>query len=112
LVKNIRDSLGGNVLERSVQHALNELPTDSFGLFEIGQAEGKTHFKFTNNLLFEILLAGVEPDKKLEELQRSLRAVAKLMKVCQLTGILGGWSVRGVRHVGRCFTPLASSSTI
>jgi len=73
--------------------------------FEIGQAEGKTHFKFTNNLLFEILLAGVEPDKKLEELQRSLRAVAKLMKVCQLTGILGGWSVRGVRRVGRCFTP-------
>src|SRR5262245_22986567 len=88
LLTNIRDSLGGHVLEGSVQKALQGMSPENVRLLEVGQIEGKTHFRFTNNLLLAILLADVDEDKRLEEIQNRFRAIAKLMSVFHVTGIL------------------------
>jgi hypothetical protein len=88
LVGNIRNSLGGHVLSGTVEKALNEMSLDTEGFIEEGEVEKRTHYRFANDLVLEILLAGVEKDQRLDAIHKSFRTVADLMPVFELTGIL------------------------
>ncbi len=88
LVKEFRNSLGGHVLSDAVEQALDEMSFDTFDYLEVGETEKRTHYKFVNTLVLEILLKGVDEEKRLEELTRHFRIVATLLPVFTLTGIL------------------------
>jgi hypothetical protein len=88
LVEDIRNSLGGHVLFRSVEQALDGMSFESFGYIEVGEIEKKTHYRFANDLVLEMMLQGVDEQKRLEEITRHFRSVADLLPVFALTGVL------------------------
>jgi hypothetical protein len=88
LVQNVRNSLGGHVLQRTVEEALNGMPWDKFSYIEVGRVERKTHYRFAGELVLEMLLAGVPEDKREDEIKRVFRTTAKLLPVFELTGII------------------------
>jgi hypothetical protein len=88
LVEDFRNSLGGHVLSRSVEAALDGMSFDTFDYLEVGESEKLTHYKFVNTLVLEMILKGVEEEKRIEELTRHFRSVADLLPVFTLTGIL------------------------
>jgi hypothetical protein len=88
LVEDVRNSLGGHVLSRTVEEALNGMSFDVFDYLEVGETEKRTHYKFVNSLVLEMILKGVDEEKRLEEITRHFRSVADLLPVFTLTGIL------------------------
>jgi hypothetical protein len=88
LVEDIRNSLGGHVLFRTVEEALDGMSFDSFDYIEVGEIEKRTHYRFANSLVLEMVLKGVAEEKRLEEISRHFRSVADLLPVFALTGIL------------------------
>ena len=88
LVEAVRNSLGGHVLFRTVEEALDGMSFDSFSYIEVGEIEKRTHYKFANQLVLEMVLKGVEEQNRLEEITRHFRSVADLLPVFTLTGML------------------------
>lgn len=88
LVEDVRNSLGGHVLSRTVEQALDGMSFDSFDYIEVGEMEKRTHYRFANSLVLEMVLKGVDQEKRLEEISRHFRTVADLLPVFTLTGIL------------------------
>jgi hypothetical protein len=88
LVQNMRDSLGGHVLQRTVEQALNDMPLDKFSYIEVGSTLKKTHYKFAGELVVEMLLAGVPEAQRQTEAERHFRTIAGLLPVFALTDII------------------------
>ena len=88
IVEATRNSLGGHVLFREVEKALDGMSYDTFSYIEVGETEKRTHYKFANELVLEMLLSGVDEGKRLAEIERHFRSVAELLPVFTLTGIL------------------------
>jgi hypothetical protein len=88
IVQATRNSLGGHVLFREVEKALDGMSYDTFSYIEVGETEKRTHYKFANELVLEMLLSGVDEGKRLAEIERHFRSVAELLPVFALTGIL------------------------
>ena len=88
LVEDVRNSLGGHVLFRTVEETLDGMSFDSFDYIEVGEIEKRTHCRFTNSLVLEMILKGVPEEKRLEEISRHFRSVADLLSVFTLTGVL------------------------
>jgi hypothetical protein len=88
LVEDVRNSLGGHVLFRTVEEALDGMSFDVFNYIEVGETEKRTHYRFANTLVLEMVLKGVDEEKRLEEISRHFRSVADLLPVFTLTGIL------------------------
>lgn len=88
LVEDIRNSLGGHVLYRSVEEALDGMSLDKFSYIEVGEIEKRTHYRFANDLVLEMMLKGVDEAKRLEEIKRQFLSVADLLPVFTLTGVL------------------------
>jgi hypothetical protein len=88
LVEDMRNSLGGHVLFRTVEKALDGMSFDSFSYIEVGEIEKHTHYRFANDLVLEMMLHGIDEQKREEEIRRHFRGVADLLPVFVLTGIL------------------------
>jgi hypothetical protein len=88
IVKGIRDSLGGHVLQRSVEKALNSMSFDRWGYIEVGRTLRETHYKFAGELVGEILLAEVPEAQRVSEAERHFRMVAELLPVFELIDII------------------------
>ncbi|HVS88484.1 MAG TPA: hypothetical protein VHF01_09735 [Candidatus Acidoferrum sp.] len=88
LLKRIRDSIGGHVLHQSVEKALDSMDTDRWGFIEVGPILKKTHYKFTGELVVEILAAGVPEKERHAEMERQLREIAGLLPVFVLMEIV------------------------
>jgi hypothetical protein len=88
LIQNMRDSLGGHVLQRTVEQALNDMPLDKFSYIEVGSTLKKTHYKFAGEIVVDMLLAGVPEAKRHAEAERHFRTIAGLFPVLSLTDII------------------------
>jgi hypothetical protein len=88
LVQNIRDALGGHVLQRTLEQALNDMPLDRFSYLEVGRNLKTTHYKFAGELVVEMLLADVPEARRQAEAERHFRTIAKLLPVFALTDII------------------------
>jgi hypothetical protein len=88
LVQNMRDSLGGHVLQRTVEQALNDMPLDKYGYIEVGRTLKETHYRFASELVTEMLLAGVPESHQQAEAVRHFQTVAKLLPVFALTDVI------------------------
>lgn len=88
LVEEIRNSLGGHVLQRSVERALNNMSADRWSYIEVGETLKKTHYKFAGELVGEILLAGVPEKGREAELEMQFKTIADLLPVFELAEII------------------------
>jgi len=61
---------------------------EKFSYIEVGEVEKRTHYRFTNDLVLEMMLRGVDEEKRLEEITKHFRSVADLLPVFTLTGVL------------------------
>lgn len=83
LTKEIRNSLGGHVLQSGVEKALNNLAYDRWGVIEVGRTIGETHFKIAGELVAEIFAAGVPEGEKVAKIERDIKTLADLLPVVQ-----------------------------
>jgi hypothetical protein len=88
LIQKTRDSLGGHVLQRTVEEALNNMPLDKFSYIEVGPTAKKTHYRFAGELVVEMLVAGVPEAQQDAELRRHFRTIADLLPVFTLIDII------------------------
>ena len=88
VLKEVRNSVGGHVLEVSVQKGLNGIAADfdSQGFIEIGGSLGKSHYKFAYQLVVATLL-GETPDaertKKLEDVFRTIGGLITVFEIVE-----------------------------
>ena len=78
IVKEMRNAIGGHVLQESVQRALDEMDVERAGIFEVGQKLKDTHYKFAGELIVAILLAGVPEKQQAAKLESDLKTIANL----------------------------------
>ncbi|MGD0966641.1 MAG: hypothetical protein ABSA57_22475, partial [Candidatus Acidiferrales bacterium] len=90
LVRDVRDSLGAHVLEKSVEKALNSMSFDRMGYIEVGRTLKDTHYKFAGELVGEILLAEVPDEKRETAAANHFQTIADLLPVFELTDIILG----------------------
>ena len=88
LVRDMRDSLGAHVLQKSVEKALNSMSFDRIGYVEVGRTLKDTHYKFAGELVGEILLAEVPDEKREMVAANHFQTIAELLPVFELTDII------------------------
>jgi hypothetical protein len=88
LVQRTRDSLGGHVLQRSVENALDGMTFDRYGYVEVGRTLKDLHYKFAGELVGEILLAGVPEAERIQEAEIHFRTIAELLPVFEIIDII------------------------
>jgi hypothetical protein len=84
VIKEIRDSVGGHVLQKSVQEALDQMDFDREGFYEIGQTLEDTHYKFASELVVAVLLWGVPEELQKSKIRTDFNTIANLIPVLSL----------------------------
>lgn len=84
ILKEIRNDICGHVLEDAVQEALEEISMDGFGFMEIGRTLKESHFKFTGELVVNILVRGVPEKEKAKVLGEKMETIADLFSLFAL----------------------------
>ena len=64
------------------------MPNDSFSYMDVGRLAGNTHYRFTNELILEVLIGHVSDDLREAEIRKQFRTIAKLLPVFALTDII------------------------
>ncbi|MBZ5697726.1 MAG: hypothetical protein LAN18_04190 [Acidobacteriia bacterium] len=64
VLKDMRNDIGGHVLESAVQAALERISWDSFAFLDIGPVAHLTHYGFAGELAAEMLLKDVSFDER------------------------------------------------
>jgi hypothetical protein len=88
LVKRLRDALGGHVLQQTVAEALNKVSTEAFSYIEVAALAKKTHYRFANDLVRQMMLADAPETMWEGELRRGYRTTAELLPVFEVTDII------------------------
>jgi hypothetical protein len=88
LVKKMRDSLGGHVLSRTVEQALNNMPFGQFGYVEVGGKQKDMHYKFAGEIVVRMLLGEVPEALEEIEANRHFKTVASLLQVFSLIDLI------------------------
>ncbi len=78
-IKQIRNNLGGHVLPKGVQAALNKMDIDKTGIFQDGEIRGKIHYKFAAQIVLSVMFPDVSEENLLEEFKALLQNTAKLV---------------------------------
>ena len=68
-------------MPEAVALALETMPSDTWGVLEVGSVIGATHFKMAGELIREMLIAGVPDDQRVVRLETSIRTMASLLPV-------------------------------
>ncbi len=77
-LKDLRDTLGGHLSEKSIQTALDTMDPQHEAFFEAGETVGKTHYKFAVDLLWAPLLNELPEGERLEKAEEVLRKTSRL----------------------------------
>lgn len=84
VIKEIRNSLGGHVLQKSMQEALDEMDFDRWGFLEVGETLKDVHYKFAAELVTAILLRGVPEESQKSKIESDFKTIANLFPVLSL----------------------------
>lgn len=79
LLKDVRNDIGGHVLESAVQSALERLDWESFGFLDIGPLANLTHYKFAGELVAEMLLKDVSVEERRTITSSKFAEIAELV---------------------------------
>lgn len=83
LMKDLRNALGGHVLQEKVAEAIDNLADDRWGVLEVGSAIKGTHFKMAGDLVAEMFVAGVHETEKAAKTESDLKTLAELLPVVE-----------------------------
>ena len=84
VIKEIRDSVGGHVLQTRVQEALDQMDFDREGFYEIGQTLEDTYYKFASELVIAVLLRDVPEESQESKIRTDFNTIANLIPVLSL----------------------------
>jgi hypothetical protein len=84
ILKDARNDICGHVRESAVQSALERLDPDAFGLLDLSPQAGSTHFKFTGELVGEILLKEVSNRERRELVSGKFASLADMLALFAL----------------------------
>lgn len=84
VIKEIRHSVGGHVLQKSVEEALDQMDFDREGFYEIGQTLEDTHYKFASELVIAVLLRDVPEELQEAKIHTDFDTIASLIPVLSL----------------------------
>jgi hypothetical protein len=88
IVKKIRDSLGGHVLQQTVQEALNNMAGDVFSYVEFGSTARKTHYRFSNEIVVEMLVPGIPEPEKQAAIEKHFNTISDLLPAFHLATMI------------------------
>lgn len=75
VVRDIRNAIGGHILQDRVQGALDKMSSNRSGILEVGPKVHETHFKFVGELLVAILVGDLLHAK----IENDLQTIANLL---------------------------------
>jgi hypothetical protein len=64
-----------------VTNALDNMPSDKWGVLEVGSVIGTTHFKMAGELIIEMQIAGVPENQRVAKIEENIRTMASLLPV-------------------------------
>jgi len=79
LVKKIRNSIGGHVLQSSIEGALNGCDSDRASFLEVGEKRRNVRYRFAGEILVAILVAGIPDDEQASKSEEELKSLAELL---------------------------------
>lgn len=84
-LKDLRNELGGHILEKAVADALRRMEFDQTGLVQVSDGKvGQQQYKFVTELVYQMILSKSDVKDARKELKRRSRKVAKLMWAVQV----------------------------
>jgi hypothetical protein len=76
--KEVRNDIGGHVLDSAVREALEGMDAQRWGILEAAPTNLNTHFKFAGELIAEILVKGVPPEERTKIYETRLARIAEM----------------------------------
>jgi hypothetical protein len=83
LVKELRNAVGGHILQKNVEDAIDSQEFDWMGILEMGEPTENLHYKFAGELVLAILLPNVPAS------EREAKIIEILKTAMELTAALG-----------------------
>ena len=78
LVKEVRNAVGGHILQKSVEVALDSQEFEWMGVLEMGEPTENLHYKFAGELVLAILLPDVPASEREEKIIDILKTAGDL----------------------------------
>ena len=79
VIKNLRDRIGGHVLQKGVRDALQGIDPGRNALFEMGETRAETHYPFAGYITLAIMFPGKSEEVLLVELRDLFDKTANLI---------------------------------
>jgi hypothetical protein len=83
-VKDLRDAIGGHLLDKPFQTMLDRLDPFEDSLMEAGEIVGKTHYRFAPDLLWETVLQDIPAKERMAKIGELLGRTSKLSQVVKV----------------------------
>jgi hypothetical protein len=91
VLRTVRNSLGGHVSQQPLQAALNAMDSSRTGELEIGRVVADTHYKFTRQLVLEVMLTGVPEEQRANQYRNYVGLLSNLLPVIESLETLVIW---------------------
>ena len=88
VLKPIRNSIGGHVLQQAVEEALSNMDFERGGLIELGERVHDTHYRFVSELLGVVWLAGNAGSEWKEKIDKTIKLTAELSRALETIDIV------------------------
>jgi hypothetical protein len=82
-LRAVRDSLGGHISQQALQTALNAMDSSRTGELEIGETVADTHYKFSRQLVHEVMLTGIPAEQRPGEYKKYIEMLSGLLPVIE-----------------------------
>ena len=88
VLKPIRNSIGGHVLQQAVKKALSNMDFERGGLIELGDRAHDTHYRFVSELLGVVWLAENPATEWKEKIDKAIKLTAELSRALKAIDIV------------------------
>ena len=78
ILKEVRNDIGGHVLESAVREALEGMDSERWGILEAAPIQLKSHFKFAGEMVAEILVAKVPTEERAAIFESKLARISEM----------------------------------
>lgn len=88
VLKPIRNSIGGHVLQQAVKKGLSNMDFGRGGLIELGERVHDTHYRFVSELLGVVWLGENPGSEWKEEIEKTVKLIAELSRALETIDIV------------------------
>jgi hypothetical protein len=88
VLKEVRNDIGGHVLESAVREALAGMDNERWGILEAAPKQLNSHFKFAGELVAEILVAKVPTEQRTAILESKLARISEMFPAFALCEVI------------------------